>query len=414
MFLLIDCNSFFCSVERVFQPHLKNKPLVVLSSNDGCIVARTPGAKKAGLPMGAPVLKWRDVIRTHNVQMRSSNFTLIGDFHRRVMMVIKSFNLPTQVYSIDEAFIEVDSFSHSELIHLGHEIRKKILQATDIPVSVGIGKTKTLSKCANFLAKQQKAGVSLMENLSALKDIPIEEVWGIGRKSSQKLRINYNINTAYDFATKADRQRVLKDFSILGSRTQEELLGIKHFKLNQKQAPRKGLLCSRSFSKKVRHIDGLRQALSSHITTASAKLRKQGSLCRRLTVFIRTSRHDDNPRRQSLSLKIEPGTADTLKLINSMNKMLTEIYEPHLSYKKSGIYLSDLIQQQDQQLNLFAQSDSSKQSALMKTVDVINAKHGKETIQSAQCGTNKFWKVLCEMKSPCYTTRFSELLTVKA
>lgn len=420
MFILVDCNSFFCSVERVFQPQLRNKPLIVLSSNDGCIVARTTEAKKTGLPMGAPVFKWRETIKKHGVQMRSSNFTLIGDFHRRVMAVLKSFNLDTEVYSIDEAFIEINSQNIDELKQIGQSIRNAVLKATDIPVSVGIAKTKTLAKVANFQAKQNSKhdGVCVLASPSDLKEAlqktPIEEVWGIGRKSSQKLRINYHIKTASDFANFREGKNILKDFSILGLKTYEELKGVIHFKLNQTSKPRKGLLCSRSFGKKINNQKDLKQALASHITNAAEKLRKQDSLCRRITIFIRASRNErELQNNYSTYTTINPGTSDTLQLINTMDSMLSKIYESHISYKKCGVYFSDLISSSEQQLNLFNMEDSQKNKKLMSTLDEINKKFGKETIKSAQCGSNPFWKPLCEIKSPCYTTRFSELLEVQ-
>ncbi len=417
MFILVDCNSFFCSVERVFQPQLKNKPLIVLSSNDGCIVARTTEAKQTGLPMGAPIFKWRETIKKHNVQMRSSNFTLIGDFHRRVMQILKDFNLETEVYSIDEAFIQINSDNKEELQQIGQSIRKAVLKATDIPVSVGIAKTKTLAKVANFQAKQQSKfnGVCSLitnkEHINALQNTPIEEVWGVGRKSSQKLRINYQVKTAFDFANLNNYKKILNDFSILGLKTFEELNQTSHFKLHQATKPRKGLLCSRSFGKKIKTQEHLKQALASHIANAAEKLRKQGSLCRRLTIFIRASRNErELQRNYSTYMTINPGTSDTLQLINTMSDMLPTIYESHISYKKCGVYFSDLISTEEQQLNLFSQADTHKNKKLMSTIDEINKKYGKETIKPAQCGANPFWKPLCEIKSPCYTTRFSELL----
>lgn len=416
---LVDCNSFYCSCERVFNPSLNNKPVVVLSNNDGCVIARTDEAKALGIAMGIPVFKIRELIKKHKVHVFSSNFTLYGDFSARVMQTLNEFSPELEVYSIDEAFLSFKSMTEKQAIELSHEIVQRVYKYTGIPISVGLGSTKVLAKAANRIAKKYKVQTKGVHSLlqpekkrQSLINFPVEDIWGVGRKSAAKLN-SYNIKTAWQLS-QANEKLVQKLLGIHGRRIIKELNGQMCLSMDVIFEPQKSILSSRSFGNPIQKLEDLEQAVANHITTASEKLRRQGSVAGFISVFIRTSPYKNAPQYfNSATLNLETGTCVTHKLIHKSFALLKTIYKPGYDYKKCGILLGDLKQKGPNQMSFFEASDSPKEEALMQTLDRINNYYGKNTLKYAAAGTNPFWKMLSEMKSQGYTTRWSELMALK-
>ena len=288
---LIDCNSFYVSCERLFNPKIRNKPVVVLSSNDGCIISRSNEAKTLGIKMGDPYFKAKDIILKNNVHVFSSNYSLYGDLSRRVMRTLKRFNSEIEIYSIDEAFLDLTNFPDDEVEDVGKEIRSIVLQWTGIPTSIGIATTKTLSKAANYIAKKEKSGVIDLVNSkqvdNLLSKIKINDVWGVGRQLT-KFYIKNGINTAYDLKT-IHNGWIKKNTSVFGSRTAMELRGFPCISLEPHEEKRKNCCVSRSFGEKVTKLEDLSEAITTHCLNAAEKIRSDEQTVKKITVFIRTS-----------------------------------------------------------------------------------------------------------------------------
>lgn len=416
---LVDCNSFYCSCERVFQPGLNQKPVVVLSNNDGCVIARTDEAKALGIAMGVPVFKIRDLIKKHNVKVFSSNFTLYGDLSARVMQTLNEFTPELEVYSIDEAFLSFKFKTEKQAIQISQEMVRRVYQYTGVPISVGLGSTKVLAKVANRIAKKYKKqtkGVFSLIHPETIKHqlshFPVEDIWGIGRKSAAKLN-SHNIKTAWQLS-QANEKFIQKLLTIQGRRIVKELNGESCLTMELIFEPQKNILSSRSFGKPVQQLEDLKQAVANHITTASEKLRKQGSVAGYVSVFVRTSPFKNAPQYfNSATLSLETGTCVTPKLIHKAFLLLESIYKSGFDYKKCGILLGDLTQKAPNQMSFFEKADSPKEERLMQTLDRINKYYGKNTLKYAACGINPFWRMLSEMKTDGYTTRWSELMTTK-
>ena len=416
---LVDCNSFYCSCERAFNPALNHKPVVVLSNNDGCVIARTDEAKSLGIAMGVPVFKIKPLIKKHKVQVFSSNFTLYGDLSSRVMQTLHEFTPELEVYSIDEAFLVLNTKDEKQAIELSHQIVQRVYQYTGIPISIGLGPTKVLAKVANRIAKKHKKqtrGVfSLLHPQTCqrqLQHFPVEDIWGIGRKSAAKLQ-SYNIKTAWQLR-QSNEKFIQKLLSIQGRRLVKELKGEACLSMDLIFEPQKNILSSRSFGKPVKDLKDLEQAVANHITTAAEKLRKQGSVAGYISVFIRTSPFKNSPQYfNSATLSLDTGTCVTHKLIHKAFLLLKSIYKSGYDYKKCGILLGDLQQKAPNQMSFFEQVDSPKEEQLMLTIDHINKYYGKNTIKYAACGINPFWRMLSQMKTKSFTTRWSDLIKIK-
>lgn len=418
VFGLVDCNSFYCSCERVFDPSLTNKPVIVLSNNDGCAVSRTDEAKALGIEMGAVYFKIKDLVQKHDVKVFSSNYTLYGDMSHRVMQILSTFVPEMEVYSIDEAFLSFTGMQNKNLNEYAVEIKDTVFQYTGIPTCIGLGPTKVLAKVANKVAKKNKSKTNGVFNLCdsdfknyVLRKFPVEDIWGIGRQSAKKLHA-HNIKTAFDLM-KSDPEHIRKFLTVVGGRIVEELRGISCLDLELDAEDRKQIVSSRSFGKHVKDISELRESVANHITNAAEKLRQQNLQCGYLSVFIQTNPFKNVPQYyNSVGAKLLTATSVTPKLIKEAFVLLDRIYRDGYEYKKAGVILNDLSKNTFIQQDLFGTTDRVTEINFMKTIDEINRFHGKGTVKFAACGVDQFWKMLSEMKSQCYTTRWSELLKV--
>lgn len=417
LFALVDCNNFYASCERVFNPQLIGKPLVVLSNNDGCVIARSKEAKILGVPMGAPAFQYAELFKRHRVIVRSSNFALYGDMSHRVMQTLEHFSQDMQIYSIDEAFLDLSHIDDCKALADCKEIRSTVLQWTGIPVSIGIAPTKTLAKAANLIAKKSASlegvfSIDLSQNESILKNIPVEEIWGIGRRMTNFLN-RHSIKFAWDFATAKD-DWIKKHLNIVGLRTAWELRGISCLPLEQLRANKKSITTSRSFSYRVTSLEELSEAIASYTAHAAEKLRDENSLAGALEVFLTTGTHGENSYYSNQAhIKIPQPTSFTPALIQYAKKGLQCVYRPGFLYKKVGVTLHDLVSENCFQQDLFVrQGNLHKQQTLMQLMDEANRRYGRNTLKFAAEGLSQQWKMKQDKRSPCYTTRWEDLLTI--
>jgi DNA polymerase V len=418
VYALVDCNSFFCSCERLFRPDLRHRPVGVLSNNDGCFVSRTPELKKLGVAMGEPYFKVKDLCRKNNVAVFSSNFSLYTNISDRVMLTLAHFTPELEVYSVDEAFLNLSGFQN--LGEYARIIKTTVEQHTGIPVSIGVAPTKTLAKVANHMAKknpQSQGVVVLMEpsqQTQALKNLPVEEVWGIGRASSYKLR-SLGVRTALEFRDYKNDRLIQKLFTKVGLQRKQELQGSPRFELELFPSKKQEIMVSRSFGQGVTDLEGLRQSVATHVSRASEKLRRQNSLSLCVQVYIRTSPFKNVPQRAvSMAHTMESPTADTVKIIRYAFQALDQLYRQGYEYKKAGVRLSEIVDHDQAQLSLFQMPDSDKSERLMACMDQINRKEGTDTVFVAACGTkDKKWTMNRQFHSPRYVTGWSELPKVR-
>ena len=414
IFALVDCNNFYVSCERVFDPYLAKKPIIVLSNNDGCVISRSNEAKSLGVPMGAPFYKYREIIEKNNIEVYSSNYQFYGDMSQRVMKSL-GMMIPKQdieIYSIDEAFIRLDGYERPDVIDLSIEIKKNILNWTGIPISVGIAQTKTLSKVANHIAKKNTStGVFDIRNNKLqeqiLSNFQIEDLWGISYRWGKKLR-KLGINNGLDLRN-SDTKFIRKKFSIVLERMVYELRGIPCLDI-EKVTNKKSIMSSRSFGKLVTGLESLEQAISTYATIACEKLRHQNSKSQGIYVFLQTNRfRKDLPQyRRSMKYKLDLPTSDTGYIINAGKKILKKIYRKGYHYQKCGIMLFDLSSKYFQQENLFVKSNQSNEY-LMESLDTINKAMGSDTVFFAAKGTQNNWKMRRNKLSSRYTTNWMEL-----
>lgn len=414
IFALVDCNNFYVSCERVFDPYLAKKPIIVLSNNDGCVISRSNEAKSLGVPMGAPFYKYREIIEKNNIEVYSSNYQFYGDMSQRVMKSL-GMMIPKQdieIYSIDEAFIRLDGYERPDVIDLSIEIKKNILNWTGIPISVGIAQTKTLSKVANHIAKKNTStGVFDIRNNKLqeqiLSNFQIEDLWGISYRLGKKLR-KLGINNGLDLRN-SDTKFIRKKFSIVLERMVYELRGIPCLDI-EKVTNKKSIMSSRSFGKLVTELESLEQAISTYATIACEKLRHQNSKSQGIYVFLQTNRfRKDLPQyRRSMKYKLDLPTSDTGYIINAGKKILKKIYRKGYHYQKCGIMLFDLSSKYIQQENLFVKSNQSNEY-LMESLDTINKAMGSDTVFFAAKGTQNNWKMRRNKLSSRYTTNWMEL-----
>lgn len=416
-FALIDGNNFYVSCERVFNPKLEGKPVVVLSNNDGCAVARSQEAKALGIKMGAPWFQMQTLARKYNIIALSSNYTLYADMSNRMMAVLRQFSPSQEVYSIDECFLGLDGFN-TDLTVYGQALRRQVKCWTGLPVCVGIGPTKTLAKLANHIAKKQPewGGVCDLGKLPehALNDllacIEVGEVWGVGRRIREKL-MHLGINSVLDLK-QADMAFIGRYFSVVTQRTVMELRSISLLQLEEVTPARQQIMCSRSFSSPVEQLADLEQAIISYMTRAAEKLRRQSSLCRAIHIFIRTSpfREKDAQYSQGLTITLPEATCNTLTLAKVGLWGLKRIYRSGYRYAKAGVILMDLAPAEMRQASLLIDHVADKSTAqLMQTMDLINQQMGKDMVFLAGAGIEKKWHMKQENKTPCYTTEWKEL-----
>ena len=408
---LIDCNSFYVSCERLFNPKIHNVPVVVLSNNDGCVISRSVEAKKLGIKMGEPYFKVKDLVKRNSVQIFSSNYALYGDLSRRVMNVLKGFTDKIEIYSIDEAFLDLSHIKNEEIEEYGKKIRERVFKWTGIPTSVGISNTKTLSKVANHIAKKNKTGVVYLNKDidEVLKDFDVSDVWGVGKQLS-KLYIKNGINNAFKLKNISNTW-VKKSTNVLGAKTVMELRGIPCINLETEQTKRKSCCVSRSFGKKVESLDKLKESITTHCLNAAEKIRIDKQTTRAVTIFIRTSPFDKNRKYYSNSITIELpiATDNSLELVKTSVNGLKKIYKYGYFYQKAGVILSKLKEASEEELNLLAPILENKSKTLMKAIDFTNARYGRNAISIAQAGVNKDWKMRREHSSKIDTSSFDLL-----
>jgi len=416
MFALVDCNNFFVSCERIFNPRLKNRPVVVLSNNDGCIIARSAEAKKLGIPMGAPLHQYKALLEHHNVTVLSANFGLYGDISGRVMETLAHCIEDLEIYSIDEAFLNFAG--HTDLHELSVSIREKVLRWVGVPVSVGVAPTKTLAKLANSIAKKSQTGVCVIDNLeefhkTSMPTIPVQDVWGIGSRSAKMLR-GYGIWTAADLMC-ADDRWLRKKLTIKGLQTAWELRGVACLKIEEVQESSKSIICSRSFGQRITSLAHIKEAVAEYVTRAAGRLRAQKMSVGSIVVYITTSKFIQERYAQSITITLPVATDYTPYLIQHALAAVQKIYVQGYEYKKAGVMLMGLTPKAEKQYTLFSSLPVTEQVSddLMKTVDAINRKWGQSMVHFAATGIEKNWKVKSERKSPAYTTCWDELLSIK-
>ncbi len=418
MFALLDCNNFYASCERVFNPSLEGKPIVVLSNNDGCVIARSNEAKALGIKMGEPYFKGRELMEKNNVVVFSSNYELYGDMSARVMETLLLHTPVVENYSIDEAFLDLDGFA--DPIAHAVELRRIVKQWTGIPVSVGIGPTKTLSKVANRIAKKALAHVGVCGLLTpqdiavALADFPVEDVWGIGRQYANLLA-GHGIKTAGEFCKMPDPW-IRKSMHIVGLRIACELRGIQCHELEITPPAKKSICVSRSFSHRLTEMGSVREALLTHAARAGEKLRKNKLLAKRMVVFLHTSPHapDEPFYYGKMPLKLPSPTNDTLDISHFAVMALEQIFKPGHRYMKCGLELSEMVEDGAENLELFTPGGTERRLALMKAVDELNQKMGRNTVAFAGSGMSRDWYTKRDLRSPRYTTALDELVIAYA
>ncbi|MDA8561516.1 Y-family DNA polymerase [Gammaproteobacteria bacterium] len=417
LFGLIDCNNFYVSCERVFNPKIENKPVVILSNNDGCIIARSNEAKKLNIPMGAPYFQWKSFLNKNNVFVYSSNYALYGDMSHRVMSIIQEFCRNIEIYSIDEAFLEFNNINSNDLYLYSINIIKIIKQNTGIPTSIGIAKTKTLAKIANYIAKKQRqTGVfnlcdpKIINN--ALASLPVNKTWGIGQKHSAKLK-EHGIYTAIHLRD-ANQKIIRSKFSVVVEKIIQELNGISCLPLESIQ-PKKQIMSSRSFGHELQDIENIAEAVSHYTSTACLKLRKQNSMANGISVFIHTNLFNPENLKYSnnISYKFPTPSNDTSYIIHIAKFCLNKIFKKKYKYKKAGIILFDIVPKDLIQQDLFINNDNSKKINLLKTIDNINEKLGKNTVFYCAEGIKKKRQSKEQNKSPSYTTKWEDIPNIK-
>ena len=415
LFALVDCNNFYASCERVFNPALEGKPIFVLSSNDGCIIARSNEAKAFGIPMGKPFYQYKELCQQHRVVVFSSNFELYGDMSDRVMQTLHHFCDDMEIYSIDEAFLNLAGFTEPDANKYMQDLRAKVKQWTGIPVSIGIGQTKVLAKMANHVAKKQmKTGVcNLIDQTlteSILNEFKVGDLWGVGYRSAAKYR-DLGINTAKQVRD-ADIKFIRKYFGVMGERLVYELRGISCFTLDDAPEPRKNILSSQSFGRKLSDINEISEALANFAVRAWEKLRDQNSKVSSIYVFLQTSVQDEKYQTPSTTHTFAVPTHDIRLIVASAKRCLQHIFQPGISYRKTGILLYDLIEEDGEQQDLFTAVDHEKTDKFMDLFDSINNKMGKRVIFLAAQGTDRTWRPRLDKRSPRYTTCWEELARV--
>ncbi len=416
-YALIDGNSFYCSCERVFRPRLNRVPVIVLSNNDGCAVARTPEAKALGVKMGDPYFKIKALCEKENIAVFSSNYTLYGDMSARMNEIYRNFSPNVETYSIDESFLDLTLFQSRDLTRYCAELRTTVKQWTGLPTCVGIAPTKTLAKLANWIAKNYPAlnGVcNLMDadfRQTLMEIIPVSEVWGVGRRLTPKLN-KLGVNTVSDLAN-LDPQIGRKVMTVVGERLIHELRGQSCLSFDEIEPTRKGCTVSCMFGKRITAKDELFEAVSRYATRMGEKLRRHNLGTNSINVYFHTSPHEQNYIYKQMTIDMPTATNDTLALVKAAKSAVERHWKPNKRWMKAGIITTDLSDMKSAQKALFDEIDHEKSEPLMRAMDKINSRYGRFTLAPAAMGVNQKWATKFEKRSPRYTTRFSELPVVR-
>jgi DNA polymerase V len=414
MFALVDCNNFYASCERVFNPSLVGKPIVVLSNNDGCVIARSNEAKELGVKMGEAAFLSEDMFKKNNIVVFSSNYTLYGDMSERVMNTLSTFAPEIEIYSIDEAFLNLSDLYETDLKEYGQKIKQVTTKNTGIPVSVGIAPTKALAKLANRLAKKNPLnnGVFVFGDKEDIEEnlrrIDVGDIWGIGGKYAEML-INSGIRTGYDFINTPDAW-IRKNMTVVGLRLKSELLGESCLELELIPPTKQAICTSRSFGNMIEQYEPIEEAVANFATRCSYKLRKEGSAANVLMVFIHTNQFRENDKQYAVNrvIKLPVATNSAIEITKYAVLALKSIYKSGYRYKKAGVIVSGIVSETSVQVDLFDTVDRDAQKKAMDVLDKLNNKYGKDTVKIATQGTSRKWKLRQEKLSPSYTTQWSD------
>jgi DNA polymerase V len=419
MYALVDCNNFYCSCERVFKPELENKPVVVLSNNDGCIISRSDEAKHLGIAMASPAFMIDDFLKKNHVSVFSSNYTLYGDMSDRVMKTIASFVPRMEIYSIDEAFIDLHDMPYTDLLNLGVEIRNTVKRDTGIPVSIGIASTKTLAKMANRYAKKKHkdtgvfwAANKMLED-EMLSFTEVGDIWGVGKQYALLLNRN-DFKTALDFKTAPD-DWVREKMSVLGLRLLNELRGIPAIKWEFEIKPKKNICTSRSFGRLLSDKNEIAEAITNYAAACALKLRRQKSCCNIVHVFIQTNPHKTEEKQyfRSINVELERASNNSSEIIKSAMKGFNIIFMDGYRFMKAGIMVLDIVPENQVQTSMFDFAKKERDKKIMSAIDKVNNSLGKEIVRMAVQGFEKRYKLRADHLSQCYTTNINQLLKVK-
>jgi len=422
MYALVDCNNFYASCERVFQPQLNGKPIIILSNNDGCIISRSQEAKAAGVPMGAPEFKIRELIKEKNIKVFSSNYPLYGDLSNRVMKILEGFTPNVEIYSIDEAFLNFDGMPIADFHNYGLQIKNRVQKWVGIPTCIGFAHTKALSKVANRIAKkfqQRTQGVYVIDTdekrIKALKWTKIEDVWGIGRRLTKKM-MAHNILTAYDFTKPQHEAWIRKQMGVIGMRLKYELEGKSVLELEPIREQKKSIATTRSFPKQISDFDDLRERIATFSAVCAEKLRKQKSCCQTIIVLLVIDKHKYQSQKYyfNKAITLSFATNSTLTISNAAITILKELCSGYegVKFKKAGVIVTELIDENKKQLQLF-EEENPKHLALMKVMDYLNTKIGDRKVKLATQNLSLTWNMNQNHLSPRYTTRFKEILEIQ-
>ena len=416
IFVLVDCNSFYCSCERLFRPDLRFRPVGVLSNNDGCFVSRTSELKKLGVQMGVPYFQVKSICDKNKVAVFSANFSLYTNLSDRVMNTLFDFTPNLEVYSVDEAFLDLTGFDEKTILDYCRNIKETVERNTGIPVGIGIARTKVLAKLANRIAKKDVTtngvySVLTKENLEyALGRVEIGDLWGVGRQNNIKFKA-MGIHTAKDLRNYKNDLLIQKQFTKIGRMIQDELREISCFPLNNETPKKKEIVSSRTFGNPVFELSSLRESVACYASLASEKLRKQSSVCQKIEVYIRTNPFKEIPQyMRAESIILDNPTCDTRKIIKAAWDILDKIFVHGYEYKKAMVKLSKIQEQNEHQISLFGGNDSDDDLRIMLVMDKINQREGHETLKVAACGVNKApWYMKQVFISPRYMTGWNEL-----
>ena len=419
MIALVDCNNFYASCERVFAPGLNGKPVVVLSNNDGCVIARSNEAKALGIPMGAPVFKYKQLIEAESVNVFSTNFALYGDMSHRVMNILAEYSRDIEVYSIDEAFLEFENGNDNVMLEQAREIHKIVQKHTGIPVSIGVAHTKTLAKIATHLAKKnvEMQGCCVLSDKKiiekVLQSFPVGKIWGIGRRTTKKLAM-MGVMTAADLIALQD-DLILRELTVVGLRIKKELLGEPSVIFESTVKPKKAICTARSFGEMIRDYKYLEQAVVSHCATCAVKLRKQKSFAASMMVFVHTnSFRKDLPQYKRNIVMEFPVTQNTIALVRQAKEALKKIYKPGYDYKKAGVILMDFQQENALQEDLFTVNTlDDKENRMVEAMDLVNDRFGRNTLRIADQGLSDKYALKQTRRSNSFSSNWDEILEIK-
>ena len=422
MYALVDCNNFYASCERVFQPEFNGKPVVILSNNDGCVVARSNEAKAVGIPMGVPLFQIKDIVKEKNVKVFSSNYALYGDLSNRVMRILSQFSPNLEIYSIDEAFMNFDGMAVPDFHNYGVQMKKRIQKWVGIPVCVGFAPNKTLAKVANKIAKkfqEKTSGVYCIDTeekrIKALKWTKIEDVWGIGNRTTKKVKLR-NINTAFDFIQPQHENWIRKELGVVGLRLKYELEGKSVLDLEPIPNQKKSIATTRSFPKQISEFDLLRERVVTFASICAEKLRQQKDCCHTIIVMLVIDRHTIQTSKYyfNMAVTLPFATNSTLTISNVAIEMLKKLHagNENMKFKKAGVIVSEFVPESCKQFQLF-EEENPKHLALMKTIDYLNKKIGDKKVKLASQNLNLTWNMRQNHLSPKFTTNFKDILEIK-